>query len=106
MRGPHPAHLLAALPWIASQPRKKPKQQRAAMSMSHTWDQQRRETLPRIILTFNISGSGLSVKWLLLAFLGHVTLTKADPDQNNPYAQRAGLAFYFNELSVAEEKDA
>lgn len=39
-------------------------------------------------------------------FLGHVTPTKADPDQNNPYAQRAGLAFYFNELSVAEGKDA
>lgn len=38
------------------------------MSMSHTWDQQRRETLPRIILTFNISGSELSVKWLLLVF--------------------------------------
>lgn len=41
---------------------------RAAVSVSHTWDQQGRETLPRIVLTFYISGSGLSVKWLQLLF--------------------------------------
>lgn len=41
---------------------------RAGIGVSNTWDPQGRETLPRIILTFNISGSRISVKWFLLFF--------------------------------------
>lgn len=41
---------------------------RVGIGVSNTWDPQGRETLPRIILTFNISGSRISVKWFLLFF--------------------------------------
>ncbi|RLV99388.1 hypothetical protein DV515_00010026, partial [Chloebia gouldiae] len=43
-------------------------QSRAGISVSNTWDPQGMEALPRIILTFNISGSRTSVKWFLLFF--------------------------------------
>lgn len=73
--------------------------------MSNTWDPQGMETLPRIILTFNISGSRASVKQFLLIFWG---LCHSDKSCSRPKlstcSKREGFVFHLNGLSVAGER--